>query len=748
MKHRLLRWISFSLLALVALVLAVGTILESVKGAEYAQSLIYHSPFFIALWGGLVAFSLLYIFKQKNHKKPLTLLIHLALVFILIGALTTFLTGEKGTIHLRKGETITTYTNEENQTLKLPFSIRLNNFSVKYYPATRTPQDFVSSLIFKSKDGEFEEYSLSMNKIIDYQSYRFFQSAYDEDGKGTIISLSYDPYGQPITYFAYGFMLFSFLLFFFGRQSEFYRLIRSPLLKSAFILTFFLGNPIQSFAENKDKPEVLPKEVAEQFCDLYILYNGRVCPLQTFAKDFTIKLYGKGNYKHYSVEQVFTGWLFYYSDWAKEPMIKVGSKATQNLLGIEGTYTSFFSFFDKHRRYKLASSIAKIYQGVAVSDKKGIEQTDEKYNIIAMLRMGKLVKLFPYKNQDGQIEWYAPNSRLDKGVAEDKALFINKSVGYLLDLAKTKDYEQFTAFCKKVKRYQELEVGREHLPSDSRFEAEKWYNKLDYTKLLFKVSLLIGLLAFFYMIYCLVQSRKPKKYLIYLLNIALIWLFIYLSVFIGLRAYISGHFPTSNGYETMQFLAWTSLLAGFCLQFKFRLFLPSAFLLSGLTLLVASLGQSTPKITSLMPVLASPLLSIHVATIMVSYLLFAFIMFNGLAGLILYGLSGNYLRQVKQLQVISQILLYPAVFLLTIGIFIGAVWANVSWGRYWGWDPKEVWALITMLIYAFPLHSLSLKRFQSPLFFHLFMVFAFLSVLFTYFGVNYLLGGLHSYANS
>jgi ABC-type transport system involved in cytochrome c biogenesis permease subunit len=215
---------------------------------------------------------------------------------------------------------------------------------------------------------------------------------------------------------------------------------------------------------------------------------------------------------------------------------------------------------------------------------------------------------------------------------------------------------------------------------------------------------------------------------------------------IGLRWYIGNHVPLSNGFETMQFMAWCTALFSFSWQWKLRMSLPFGFLLCGLTLLVAMLSESNPRITQLMPVLSSPLLSLHVAVIMISYSLFAFMMLNGLTAMILSLTKKDHAVAVERLYIISRIILYPAVFLLAIGIFIGAVWANISWGRYWGWDPKEVWALITMLIYSLALHPALLPRFGRPLFFHVYAVLAFLSVLITYFGVNFILGGMHSYA--
>ncbi len=742
---RILKNISFGLLGVMALLLAIATIVEEVRGTEFVKEYIYNSPFFIVMWGALTAFSLAYILKRKRYKSPFVFLIHIAFVVILLGAFITWTNGKKGVLHLEEKSSATTYFDENRKQLDFPFSVVLEKFTIVHYAGTQTPQDFVSEITFLQEGKQTMSAKVSMNKIVSYKGYRFYQSGYDDNGKGTYLSVSYDPYGVGVTYFGYGLLLFSLLVFFFGRKSEFYKLVRSPLLKNATVFGILLLTSLHLNAE-PTAPKVLPQQTAEQFCDFYILYNGRVCPLQTLAKDFTVKLYGKPTYKGYSFEQVFTGWLFYYSSWIKEPIIKIKSKTTQKLLGINGKYATFEDFFDTQRRYKLYASLAKIYQGKEVVGKKGIREADEKYNIIAMLYMGKLMKLFPYKAPNGVVSWYPSNSDLPEKFSDRKSTFIKKSRMYMREIILKRDYERFAEFCKKIKYYQAKEVGLEKLPTDRRFQAEKLYNKIDYSGYLFKFFLLIGIVLFGYFIRCLIRQKKMKKSVLWGTNIGLVLGFLYLSFFIALRAYVSQHFPTTNGYETMQFLAWASLLVTLFLQFKFRIVLPFGFLLAGLTLLVATLGQSSPKITPLMPVLSSPLLSIHVVTIMISYLLFAFIMFNGVAGLILHFFTKNCTNQIKSLQVISQILLYPAVFLLTIGTFIGAVWANVSWGRYWGWDPKEVWALITMLLYSFPLHSVSLKRFQNPVFFHAFAVIAFFSVLFTYFGVNFVLGGMHSYA--
>ena len=258
----------------------------------------------------------------------------------------------------------------------------------------------------------------------------------------------------------------------------------------------------------------------------------------------------------------------------------------------------------------------------------------------------------------------------------------------------------------------------------------------------------IGLICFIYYCHCMASQKRTSRKAIIILNILLWIVFTYLSAAICLRGYVSNHLPLSNGFETMQFMAWCTLLLTFLLQRKFAMLLPFGFLLCGLTLMVSMLGESNPQITQLMPVLQSPLLSIHVVVIMIAYSLLAFIMLNGVTAVILHQSQKGCKEQIERLQIISQIILYPAIFLLAIGIFIGAVWANVSWGRYWGWDPKETWALITMVIYAIVTHLHLIKRCNSLWLFNVTSVIAFSSVLMTFFGVNYFLSGMHSYGQN
>lgn len=748
---KLLKRTAFSLLGILLLILTIATILEKIYGTDFVNEYIYSSVPFVILWGATAITSLLYIIKNKLHRQPVIFLLHLSLLFILAGAFTTWIYGEQGTMRVRQGEQQTSFTDSKGISHQLPFSITLNQFEIIYYKGTLAPMDFISHISVADKDCHRQiQGKVSMNHIFSYQHYRFYQSGYSEDNEGSVFSVSHDPYGIGITYAGYTLLLLSTVFFFFSPQSRFRQLLKSPLLHRSLtvILLLFAFSLNSNFLKaNSSSPKVLPREVAGHFGDLYILYNNRICPLQTFARDFTVKLYGSSSYKGLTPEEVLTGWLFYYDSWKNEPIIRIKSNEARKILEIEGNYARLKDYISTINEYKLEKMMNHIRSGEQVTDKRGIEEADEKFNIINLVCTGAMMKIFPCRNIAGKtLEWYSQSDQLPQDMDNDKWVFIRKSMSYVNEMIVMKKYNDACLLLEKIKKYQQKECDG-LLPADNKFKAEKIYNQFDYSKSVAMACICIGLICFIYYCHCMASQKRTSRKAIIILNILLWIVFTYLSAAICLRGYVSNHLPLSNGFETMQFMAWCTLLLTFLLQRKFAMLLPFGFLLCGLTLMVSMLGESNPQITQLMPVLQSPLLSIHVVVIMIAYSLLAFIMLNGVTAVILHQSQKECKEQIERLQIISQIILYPAIFLLAIGIFIGAVWANVSWGRYWGWDPKEVWALITMLVYALALHPRSLPWFHRTMFFHVFCIAAFITVLITYFGVNFLLGGMHSYAN-
>lgn len=741
-KNRVLKYLSFGSLALVTFVLMAATVVEKIHGSELVMSKIYTSWWMIALWCITTISSLCYLWTCGIHRRLRVILIHLSLVTILLGAITSHLTGRDGALHLREGASTTEYYLRSGGTAKLGFTLTLNDFELKHYEGTQAPMDYLSHISILDSSGTTEGV-VSMNNIVRYRGHRLYQSGYDEDGKGSTLLIAYDPYGITITYFGYAFMLLAFILFFFDKKTIFRSLLNHKALRRlgvcVGVMLLALNQNVATAAEEHSMPQTLSQEEAEEFCNICVYYNDRIAPLQTLAIDLTTKLYGKSTYRGLSAEQVLTGLFFFYDDWKSEPIIKIKGGDVALALGIDGKYASILDYVD-NQGYKLE----KLLQSNDTSTRKNAELANEKFQLVRMLCMGTLLKIYPYADNGGEATWYSMAEPLPESMPDDEQLFVHKGMALVAEAAINGDDVALRGLITAIGEYQRSRATS--MPREARLGAERLYNSLGYNRPLAMFCLTLGILCFILFINTRNFESKATKYARTTLHVILWFLLAYLSLHIALRYYVSGHIPLSNGYETMQFMSWLSVVLTIIMARRFRMALPFGLLLAGFTLLVAMLGEASPRITQLMPVLQSPLLSIHVMVIMLSYTLLAFIMLNGITALILRLVRHDAEQEIEYLYVVSRIMLYPAVMLLAVGIFIGAIWANVSWGRYWGWDPKEVWALVTMLIYAAMIHTASLSALRRPMTFHILSIVAFLAVLITYFGVNFFLGGMHSYA--
>ena len=723
-----LKPIAFSLMGVMIIVLIIGSVVEQFYGTAVAINYIYTAPWTITLWTITVIVAALYMSSVRMWQQLFTCLLHFSFIIILAGAFITHLWGQQGEIHLRLNEP------NHNSTLELPFDIALTDFHLDYYPGTQAPMDYVSELKITDSDKQIEG-KVSMNNIFSYRHYRFYQARYDVDGLGTTLQISHDPWGIGVTYLGYALLLLSIIAFFFQKRTHFRQLLQKLALAGVLLVL-----PIAANAT----PKTVDKATAEQFGKLYVYYNNRVCPMKTLANDFTTKLYGKSTYNGYSAEQVVCGWLFYYDQWANEPMIKIKGKTTQQLLGAKGKYVCLNDYVGKGK-YKLEEQLQE--------GDKNAKSADEKFRLISMLSTGSMMKIYPISTPSKPLQWYSFSDKMPSDINYQDWQYVVGSMDYVALCVAKNDYKEATASLTKIKTFQEQKAGERNLPSNTRYSAEYIYDSLPYTRPLAMLCATIGILLFIFSCITMSKGKQMNRVFQIVLTILMLCIFVFLTFAFSLRWISSGHVPLSNGFETMQFLAWISALLTSVASLKNifkpsknsaveQLFLPFGYLICGMTLMVSMMSAANPQITLLMPVLQSPLLSLHVSIIMIAYCLLFFIMLNGLMGLILIKNE----QQTKRLQIVSQVLLYPAVFCLAIGIFIGAVWANISWGRYWGWDPKEVWALITLLVYSFALHTRSLRFMQKPAVFHSFSIIAFFFVLFTYFGVNFILGGMHSYA--
>ena len=687
----------------VVVVLAAATIVEKYHGTSYVADNIYGAWWFSALWAMLVAVAAFYFIKRKV-RRPSVVALHLSFVIILAGALLTHLTSVRGMVHLRQGEPTTRYITKDMRVHQLPFAVTLERFEIKYYEGTQAPADYLSYVTLDNLPA-----TISMNHIATHRGCRFIQSSYDEDLQGSILAMNSDPWGIPVTYAGYALLFVSLVWILMDPRGSFRQLLRRA---SAVAVLCVFGVVVQAASP---APRVLPAETAEQFGRLFIVYNDRVCPVQTFALDFTKKLYGSRHYGRYTAEQVLTGFIFYYDDWVNEPLKQ---------------------------------------------DKKPMKM-QEKQMLITQLHQGTLLKLFPYE-ADGQITWYAPTGTLPATMDAEHQKYIRDVFTRLNGEVQAARFGVADQYISRMHLYQRT-FGRGSLPSALRIRAERIYNKVPFATILFMACLTLGFVLFFIGIIrpkALSEPSRSHSHFPFrsLFRSALFLALCALTICLVLRCIVTGTVPMSNGYETMLVLAWCIMLLALLMSRRFPLMLTFGFLLSGFLLLVSHISQMDPQMTPLMPVLNSPLLTIHVSVIMMAYALLSLTFVSSLTALLVRS-------KVEEMTLLSQLMLYPALTFLGFGIFIGAIWANLSWGTYWSWDPKETWALITFMIYAAPAHTSFKPHFHSPshfsisspqrveperglspFFYHLYMTFAFLSILMTYFGVNYILGGMHSYA--
>lgn len=741
--------VPFFIVAVLIVTMAVATVVEKYTNTWFVRQFVYQTEWFIALWILLVFTGLFYIFKCRLYRKRLVFMIHISLVIILVGALITNMTGKQGTIHLRQGMACDTYMQEmkngHSVETSLPFSFYLDSFQIVLYPGTNAPADYISHFTVSDKNGNRKDGVVSMNQIFRYKGIRLYQSSYDDDGHGTYLTVNIDRWGIPVTYTGYFLFFISMIGLLLDPKGGFRRLLRHPLLrKGAFIVLL-----LSSFVANAGATaHVLPRDVAARFGKLPISYNGRIVPLQTLAYAFTEKLTGgERSFRGFTPEQILTGWIFFDSDWSYVSMIKVDSRLLRHKLEVP-EYSSLNSIMKSPESYLL--------NGYALNNSPGtindaINHLTEKVQLIQLIRQGTLLKLFPYRTGK-TLEWYSPVSELPLYVPRDERGFVNYSFDFLYESILKENYKEVFRILDQIEGYQKKNAS-EQVPSAFKVKTEMFYNSVPLLTWLYQGNLLFGFLALVYTGLSIIMRRQEPvffKSISRVWNVSLWSSFFILTLILLLRTYLSGRLPVSNGYETMLVMVWFIEIITLFWYRRFLLLLPLGLLLSGFFLLVASIGRMDPQITPLQPILSSPLLSIHVSLIMMAYALLSFTFMNALIALSLIVRKkireGKESVHVVRLQILSKLFLYVALVLLGIGIFVGAIWANISWGSYWSWDPKEVWALITLLVYAIGLHGKSFPSLNRSGNFHFYQLAAFVTVLMTYLGVNYFLGGMHSYA--
>lgn len=746
------------LLAIYAVLLAMATLIEKVQGTSVARELIYNQPLFYFLQLLMVLqFIAVGIHKRLwRQRKYGIVLLHVAFIVILAGALVTNMFGFEGIIHIREGET-TSVLHQQEGIRKLPFSLRLDDFNLVRYPGSHSPSSFESFLTVFSDDGARIEH-IYMNKVIYEQGYRLYQSSYDTDELGTILSVNHDNWGTGITYLGYLLLLVGILLSLLDSNSHVRWLVRQ--LKKTVPILLFCYFPMFLFAQENITGHLyestIPVTQAEMWGRMQIQCStGRVEPINTYTSKLLRKIYRNDNFKGLRPEQVILGFLINPEYWGNVPLIRQTNVELAEKLALPSDkYLKFFDLFDEEGQYIIAEAVDSAYSHPVAErsrTEKDLLKLDERVNILYSLQQGRMFALFPLPD-DRNGKWYSPNDDLSLFSGKD-SMFVSKIFYWYIDevvrALDTQDWAQANEVLSMINVYQQRRssVG---LLTDKQVAWELFYNRAD----LFFLSAIgymgVGLLLLLFSVWCLLKSKRWLRTVTVVLMVAIIALFLLHTFGIGVRWYISGRAPWANAYESMIYVAWATALAGLLFIRRSFMTLALAAFFAGIILFVANLNFMDPEITPLVPVLKSYWLMIHVAVITASYGFFGMSFFLGLLslGFMAVGERSAILQiHIRELRFINEISLYIGLYLLTAGIFLGAVWANESWGRYWGWDPKETWALITMIVYAFVLHARFIPSLRSDYVFSIMSVFALSSVLMTYFGVNYYLSGLHSYGS-
>ena len=647
---------------------------------------------------------------------------------------------------------------------QLPFSIKLYDFIMERYPGTNSAASYASEVqLIDPRNNVQKDYRIFMNHILNYKGYRFFQSSFDRDEKGTYLSVNHDFWGTWISYIGYILLTLGLIMSFFSKKSRFYQISQKLRNKTSLLILAFTASSIflsvEASAQKTIEMNVQAVDAshAELWAEVVVQdHKGRMKPMHTLTREVMRKISRKESHYGLNADQLVLSMYADKQNWLDKAIIK-SSKAPQihEALGSDADFVAYKDFFNMDGSYKLRDEVRVAYamnSADRTSYEKDLLKIDERLNILSMIFTERLFKIIPVPN-DPNNTWVSSHlgdhgePNIEQPVAQR---FFTNYKAALHDAIHTGDYALCNQMLYELGSYQR-EVGSEVMPSDNKIGLEILLNKLNVFGRLSVIYLLLGM-AFLTLLF--INVFKPEITLdkVYKILFVLVILgFAYHTIGLGLRWYVSGRAPWSNGYESMIYIAWTSALAGLIFTRKSFGGLAATMVLAGTILLVAKLSYLDPEITPLVPVLRSYWLTIHVSLIAGSY---GFLMLGALIGLInliLFMFLSNknkarVKKVVQELSYISEITLIGGLVMISIGTYLGGVWANESWGRYWGWDAKETWALVTILVYAFILHMRIIPKLNGLYIYNVAKLFGWASVIMTYFGVNYYLSGLHSYA--
>ncbi len=662
---------------------------------------------------------------------------------------------------------------------KLPFSIQLNDFIAEKYPGTEKSYSSFKSKVTVNDDKVFD-YDIYMNNILNHKGYRFFQASFDPDELGTILSVNKDFYGTLITYIGYILLYIGLLATMFYGRTRFKDLgkklnnLKINRDATKIIILLFSITSLNS----QDHTHENKKTISDSIVDSYVVSlehsnkfgelviqdtGGRMKPINTFSSELLRKVSKSDTYKGLNSDQVLLSILRNPLAWYSEPIIyiKRGNDSIRRMLGIDEKqkYAAFMDFFDEQGNYKISTNLENAYKSsLPTQFEKDFIESDRKVNLLFSALEGDILRIFPKPN-DLNNKWVSYSELKDQNFVGIDSLFVNNIFPlYLRELdnsIKFNDYEQAEGMLESIKGFQ-LKYSRDIMPTDNKIKAEVLYNKINVFEKLFIWYFSVGMLYFLFIVFDIFSDnslvKKIIRYILLLFKSSIFILFFVHSLGLIARWFISGHAPWGDAYESMIYVAWATIGVGLLFAKKSDLTVASTAFVSSMILMIAHWNWMDPSIANLVPVLDSYWLMIHVSVIVGSYGPFTLGMILGIVSLILMIFLTKKNKEIiklklKELTIINELSLTVGLIMLTIGNFLGGMWANESWGRYWGWDPKETWALISILIYAFVLHMRLIPKLRGNWLFNLMSIIAFASIMMTYFGVNFYLVGLHSYAS-
>ncbi len=656
-----------------------------------------------------------------------------------------------------------------------PFQVKLNDFIAQKYPGTeKSYSSFESKVTIVDPEKTFD-YHIYMNHVLDHKGYRFFQASFDPDEKGTILSVNHDFWGTWITYIGYTLLYIAMLCILFTKNTRFNdlrRKLKNVRAKKAALTAFmlFLGLFTSQAQHAHNKPTaqqidslLVKTTVSQEHADLFGTIviqdaDGRMKPINTFSSELLRKVSKNDHFQGMDSDQVMLSITQFPQLWYHVPIInlKKGNDSIRSIIGIpaDAKFASLADFFNEKGGYKLDKYLDKAYQA-SVKDQfqKDFIAADEKVNLLYAAISGQILKIFPIPGHENN-KWVSYLELNEAGLKGMDSVYTKNILPMyttsLLKSIETKDFKASGELLTSIINFQK-KYGSKVMPTEQKIKTEVLYNKYDVFKKLFSYYMYVSVILFIIVIVRIFKENKILRTLTKIGNVLVIILFIMHTLGLIARWYVSGHAPWSDAYESMIFVGWATVLFGLIFGRNSALTIASTAFVASMILMIAHWNWMDPSIGNLQPVLNSYWLMIHVAIIVGSYGPFTLGMILGIVALLLMLFTTKNNKQkmelnLKEITYINEMALTVGLVMLTIGNFLGGQWANESWGRYWGWDPKETWALISIMVYAFVIHMRFVPALRGLWIYNLMSVLAFYSILMTYFGVNFYLSGLHSYA--